>query len=132
MGGALHLNKVKYPSPKDALCQVWLKLALWFWRRKILNFVKIFSFLSYYLPLKKGMVPHLKKLESRLSKNGFVSSFIKIVRWFWRRRRKCEKFMTTTTTKQRTTDKLWSEKLTWAFSTGELTTPGTKWAKRFH
>ena len=32
----------------------------------------------------------------------------------------------------RTTDKLWSEKLTWAFSTGELTTPGTKWAKRFH
>ena len=27
---ALHLNKVKFPSPKDALCQDWLKLAQWF------------------------------------------------------------------------------------------------------
>ena len=33
-GVALHLNKLKPPSPKDALCQVWLKLAQWFWRRK--------------------------------------------------------------------------------------------------
>ena len=24
----------EYPSPKDALCQVWLKLAQWFWRRR--------------------------------------------------------------------------------------------------
>ena len=24
---ALHLNKIESPSPKDALCQVWLKLA---------------------------------------------------------------------------------------------------------
>ena len=30
-GGALHLNKPQSPSPKDALCQVWLKLAQWFW-----------------------------------------------------------------------------------------------------
>ena len=26
----LHLNKLESPSPKDALCQVWLKLAQWF------------------------------------------------------------------------------------------------------
>mgnify|MGYP003691692401 CR=1 FL=1 len=26
-GGALHLNKLQSPSPKDALCKVWLKLA---------------------------------------------------------------------------------------------------------
>ena len=32
-GGALHLNKLESPSPKDALCQVWLNLAQWFWRR---------------------------------------------------------------------------------------------------
>ena len=32
--GALHLNKLDSPSPKDALCQVWLKLAQWFWRRR--------------------------------------------------------------------------------------------------
>ena len=29
----LNLNKFESPSPKDALCQVWLKLAQWFWRR---------------------------------------------------------------------------------------------------
>ena len=33
-GGALHLNKLESPSPKDALCQVWLNLAQWFWRRR--------------------------------------------------------------------------------------------------
>ena len=33
-GGGLHLNKLESPSPKDALCQVWLKLAQWFWRRR--------------------------------------------------------------------------------------------------
>ena len=27
-------NNIKSPSPKDALCQVWLKLAQWFWRRR--------------------------------------------------------------------------------------------------
>ena len=32
--GALHLIKIESPSPKDALCQVWLKLAQWFWRRR--------------------------------------------------------------------------------------------------
>jgi len=33
-GGALHLNNLESPLPKDALCQVWFKLALWFWRRR--------------------------------------------------------------------------------------------------
>ena len=28
-GKALHLNKLEFPLPKDALCQVWLKLAQW-------------------------------------------------------------------------------------------------------
>ena len=27
MGVALHLYKLEYISPKDALCQIWLKLA---------------------------------------------------------------------------------------------------------
>ena len=26
-GGALHLNKLESPSPKYALCEVWLKMA---------------------------------------------------------------------------------------------------------
>ena len=33
-GVALHLNKLESPPLMDALCQVWLKLAHWFWRRR--------------------------------------------------------------------------------------------------
>ena len=33
-GMALHLNKLESPLHKDALCQVWLKLDQWFWRRR--------------------------------------------------------------------------------------------------
>ena len=32
-GWTLHMNKLESPSPKNVLCQVWLKLAQWFWRR---------------------------------------------------------------------------------------------------
>ena len=39
----LHLNKLESPSSKDSLCQVWLKLAQWFWRRDFFNFVNVFS-----------------------------------------------------------------------------------------
>ena len=61
-GGALQLNKLESPSPRDALCQVWLKLAQWFWRR-LLNFVNVFSLFRNYLHLEKGGALHLKKLE---------------------------------------------------------------------
>ena len=37
-GRALHLNKFESPSSKDALGQVWLKLAQWFWRRRFFLF----------------------------------------------------------------------------------------------
>jgi hypothetical protein len=33
-GNPLHLNKLETPPPKDDLCQVWLKLAQWFWRSR--------------------------------------------------------------------------------------------------
>ena len=36
--GALHLNRLDSPSHMDNLCQVWLKLTHWFWRRRFLNF----------------------------------------------------------------------------------------------
>ena len=35
------LNKLESPLPKGALCQIWLKLAQWFWKR-FLNFVGVF------------------------------------------------------------------------------------------
>ena len=53
--GALHLNKLESPLPKDALCQIWSKLAQWFWRRRILNFVNVFFATFKLSPL--GKVP---------------------------------------------------------------------------
>ena len=34
----LYLNKLESPSPKDAMCQVWLILVQWFWKRKCEKF----------------------------------------------------------------------------------------------
>ena len=89
---ALHLNKLESPSPKDALCKVWLKLAQWFWRRRFFNFFNVFSLFCNYLPLEKGMALHLNKLESPLSKDALCHVWLKLAQWFWRRRWKCEKF----------------------------------------
>ena len=40
---ALNMNKLQSPSARDALCHVWLKLAQWFWRKRFLNFINLFS-----------------------------------------------------------------------------------------
>ena len=62
------ISSYESPSLKDVLYQVWLKFAQWFWRRKILNFVNVFSLFSNYLPLEKGRALHLNKLEYPSSK----------------------------------------------------------------
>ena len=59
----LHLNKLKPPLPTDAFCQVWLKLAKWFWRKSF-KFVNAFSLFRNCLPLETGGVYHWKKFES--------------------------------------------------------------------
>ena len=69
-GGALQLKKLESPSPKDALCQVWLKLAQWFWRRRFLHFRKYILLFHIYLPLEKSGGLHLHKLESPLPKDA--------------------------------------------------------------
>ena len=51
-------------TTKDALCQILLKLARWFWRRRFLNFDKVFSLFCYYLSLEKGVALHLNKSNS--------------------------------------------------------------------
>ena len=39
-------QQLEFPSPKDVLCQVWMKLAQWFWSR----FFKA-AILFYYFPI---------------------------------------------------------------------------------
>ena len=58
-GVALDLNKVHSPSPKDDFCQVWLKLAPWFWRKRFFKFVNVFSPFQNYLPLERIGAPFI-------------------------------------------------------------------------
>ena len=54
-GRALHLNKLESPFSQNDLCQIWLKLAQWFWRRSFFfKYVNIFTLFRNYLPLEKG------------------------------------------------------------------------------
>ena len=51
--------------------QNWIYFIQWFWRRRFWNFIlNIFLLFCYYLPLEKGMVLHLKKLESTSPKDA--------------------------------------------------------------
>ena len=67
---AIHLNKDVFPSPKAALCQVWLKLALRFWRRRF--FKKSLEYFIYFViisPWKRAepfIWTHLHPLHQRM------------------------------------------------------------------
>ena len=95
------------------------------WRRRFFNFVNVFSLFRNYLPFEKGGALHLIKIESPSPKDALCQVWLKLAHWFWRRRWKCEKFTDRQTDRQ-TTDDRWSEKLTWAFSSGELKMKSSK------
>ena len=78
------LNKLESPSPKDALCQIWLKLAQRFWRR-FLNFVNVLSLFRNYLPLEKVGALLLNKLESSSPENTLSQAWLKLAQPFWSR-----------------------------------------------
>ena len=84
--GALHLNRLDSPSHTDNLCQVWLKLTHWFWRRRFLNFVNVFLLFHNYPPLEKGRTLNLNKLGSPSQKEVLCQVWLKLVQWFLRRR----------------------------------------------
>ena len=69
-GGSLHLNKLESPLPKDDVCQVWLKLAQRFLRRRLFKSFQSNFTIFNYLPLGKGMTIHLNRLESPLLKDA--------------------------------------------------------------
>ena len=66
---ALHFNKLESYSPKDDLCQIWLKLVQWFLRIIFLIFVNVFLLFRNYLSLEKGGALHLNKLVSPSDKD---------------------------------------------------------------
>ena len=92
-GVALNLNKFESPSPKEAICQIWLKFALWFWIWRFLNFTNIFfaisilspfrelngSFTTLLLsPIGKGWGPSFERTWIPFSQGCFVPSLVKI------------------------------------------------------
>ena len=81
----LHLNKFESLSPKDALFQLWLKMAQWFWKR-FLSFINVFTLFRNYLPLEKGGALDLNKPESPSPKNALCQVWLKLAQWFWKRR----------------------------------------------
>ena len=83
---ALHLQKLESPFPGSNLCQVWLELAHWFWRSRLLKVVTLLLLFSNYLPFGKGVVLHLDKLESPSPKDALCQDWLKLAQWFWRRR----------------------------------------------
>ena len=107
------------PLTQGWLCQVWLKLAQWFWRRRFSKFLIVFSQFHNYLPLEKGRALQLNKLEFPSLKDTLCHVWLKLAQWFWRRRWKCRKF-------SKKTDKFWSEKLTWAKGSSELKMDGKR------
>ena len=81
----LYLNELEFPSLKDAFfCQVWLKLAQSFWRRRFFNFVNVFSLFLNYLLLEKGGTLHLNKPPP--PKDALCQVRLKLTLWFRRRR----------------------------------------------
>ena len=62
---ALHMNKLESPSPKDALCQGWLKLAQCFWRRFLIFRQSIFAISLY-------------KFEFSITQRGFFPCLVEI------------------------------------------------------
>ena len=85
-GGVLHSKKLKSPSLKESLCQVWLKLAQWFWRWRLQNFVNVFLLFRNHLPLERDSTLHLNTLESPSLKDALCQVWLKLAQWFWRRR----------------------------------------------
>jgi hypothetical protein len=70
-GNPHRLNEFKSPSSKDNLCQVWLKLAQWFWRRRFFNDTTPFLHFCLYLLFEEDLAIYLNKLEFSSPKDNF-------------------------------------------------------------
>ena len=108
-GVALCFYKRKSSLPKDSLCQVWLKLPQWFFKR-FLNFVNVFLLFRNYVPLERGVdlyFNNFNHLYPRILGGVVLEKKMKM----WKVHR---------LTDRRTADNTGSEKLTRVFSLFEL------------
>jgi hypothetical protein len=79
------LCKLESPLPNGDLCQVWLKLAQWFWRRRFFkNFQCIFTVLLLS-PLGKWQFPSFEQNGIPSPKDDLCPVWIKLAQLFWRR-----------------------------------------------
>ena len=108
----LHWNKVELHSPKDAICYFWLKLAQWFWRKKI--FWKL-SVYIYHFPIISPCERVWPLIWRNCAQEWFVPSLVKLAQWLWRIRGKLTSLQI-----DKQTDDGRSEKYTWAFSSYKL------------
>ena len=76
--GALHLNKLEFPSPRIAMCQDWLKLATWFSTRRFLNFVNVLSLFCVIISTWKKVGPSFDKIWIPFTRECFVPSLVEI------------------------------------------------------
>ena len=109
----LHLNQLKSPSHKYPMCKFGLKLAEWFSRRLFKSCKSMFS-ISPLSPLWKSRVPDLYNLKFPSPKGALYQVCLKLTKWFWRRRKKCERFTKRRWRRDR------SEKLNWIFYSLEI------------
>jgi hypothetical protein len=65
----LFFNKFESPSSKDDLCEVWLKLAQWFWGGRFLNDPTPILKFCNYLSFEEDLTFYLNKFESPLPKD---------------------------------------------------------------
>ena len=72
------------PLHPGILCQVWLKLAQWFWKRRFLKVVNLFF--PNYLPFGNGVVLYLSKLKCPSPKDILCQVWLKLAQWFLRKR----------------------------------------------
>ena len=80
-----YLNKLESPSPKGALCQVWLKMS-GSGEEEFLILSMYFRLFRNYLPLEMYLVLHFYKLEFPLPKDALCQVLLKLAQWFWKRR----------------------------------------------
>ena len=86
-GGYLHLNKFEFPFTKGCFEPSLVEIGPVVLEMKILlKFVNVFLLFHNYIHLEKGAALFLNKLGFRSPKDALCKVWLKLAKWFWRRR----------------------------------------------